>query len=97
MSVWNFRHFLYTACFKQEKRRKISLNVVHWIVLFLNCITICNNYCILQNDAINDLREVLRIQTKRHQDIRKENKELLHAIQQIQNQLHVSSILKRNH
>lgn len=51
---------------------------------------------ILQNDAINDLREVLRVQTKRNQDIRKENKELLHAIQQIEKQLLVSRP-ERNH
>ncbi|KAL9976492.1 hypothetical protein ACROYT_G013801 [Oculina patagonica] len=41
-----------------------------------------------KNDAINDLREVVRIQTKRNQDIRKENKELLHAIRQIEKRLH---------
>ncbi|XP_078368930.1 uncharacterized protein LOC144652750 isoform X1 [Oculina patagonica] len=44
-----------------------------------------------KNDAINDLRGVLRAQTKRNQDICKEIKEILRAIQQVEKQLQTKS------
>ena len=44
----------------------------------------------LQNDAINDLKGVLQVHNKQNQDIRKENVELLSAIQQIEKQVQVS-------
>lgn len=40
-----------------------------------------------KNNAINDLRDVLRVQTKQNKDIRRENQELLQAIHQIEKQL----------
>ena len=49
----------------------------------------------MQTNAINDLRDVLRVQTKRIKDIRRENEELLQAIQQIEKQLQVSTMQKR--
>ena len=54
-----------------------------------------HNDHVLQNNAINDLRDVLRVQTKRNKDIRRENQELLQAIHQIEKQLQVSIMLKR--
>ena len=47
----------------------------------------------MQNNELNDLRGVLRVQNKRTKDIRKDNEQLVHAIQQIEKQLQVSSML----
>lgn len=68
---------------------------LQFILNVLNCITVCNNDFVLQNKAISDLRDVLRVQTKRNKDIRRENEELLNAIQQIEKQLQVSAMLNR--
>ena len=54
---------------------------------------ISNYNFILQNNAINNLNEVLRQQNKRFQHIHHNNEELSDAIQQIEKHLKVTEII----
>jgi len=48
----------------------------------------------LQNNALNDIRNFLRLQAKRNKDVWGEYEELSQAIQQIEEELQVSAMLK---
>jgi len=48
----------------------------------------------LQNNTLNDIRNFLRLQAKRNKDVCGEYEELSQAIQQIEEELQVSAMLK---